>query len=82
MQDLNGNVTVIFSGVPDTAKVVEVVRAQCPFQIVKVHEQRNLVAIVFSGFESDDPDGYFTAFANYFGGTEVVVRVADGNIFA
>jgi len=77
----NRSVSVIFTGIPDTAKFVELCREQMPFTIVKVHEQRNLVCLVFEGIETSDPEGYFTSFASYFGNPEITVRVADGNIF-
>ncbi len=76
------DISVIFTNVPDTAKLVKLCRDQMPFTIVKVHEQRNLVCIVFSGYTSDDPDGYFSSFVDYFGYPDVITRVADGNIFS
>lgn len=75
--------TVIFSGVEDTAKFIEVVKKQSPFHIAKIHEQNNgLVAILFEGFQSNDPNGYFKSFTEYFGFPNVIIRVAVGNIFA
>lgn len=75
-------ITVIYLNVGDTAKLVDVMSKNSPFPVVKVHEQNDgLVAFVFDGFESNDPEGYFTSFAEYFGFPETEVRVSLGNIF-
>jgi len=75
-------ISVIYLGVSDTAKLIEEVENKSPFQVVKTHEQNDgTVAFVFSGFNGDDPEGYFTSFASYFGFPEAEVRVASGNIF-
>lgn len=76
-------ITVIYLNVDDTAKLVDVMSKNSPFQVVKVHEQNDgLVAFVVDGFESNDPEGYFTSFASYFGFNGAEVRVSLGNIFS
>ena len=75
-------ISVIYLNVSDTAKLVTEVKSKSPFTVIKTHEQNDgTVAFVFSGFDGDDPEGYFTSFATYFGFPDAEVRVAPGNIF-